>query len=75
MGVFGFVGRLANLIVNMLLLPLSIYAVMQIMGWDWVKAGVAALIIAYLPIIGLIGNLVLAFAGGYFVIMNWPNLF
>ncbi len=56
-------------IFNLLLLPLTIYALMQLMGWDWVKAGVAALILAAIPVIGAIGGLALAFAGLYFLLV------
>jgi hypothetical protein len=74
MRIFGFIGNIASFIVNLLLLPLSIYGLMQIMGWDWVKAGVAALIVSVLPFFGSVGNLLLAACGVYFVIINWPNL-
>lgn len=63
-------------LVNLLTIPLAIYALMQIMGWDWVKAGVACLLLAILPVIGPIINLGLAVTGGYFLYLNgWNNPF
>ncbi|TAH36098.1 MAG: hypothetical protein EYC62_03085 [Alphaproteobacteria bacterium] len=73
--IFSAFGKTLGWIFNILMLPLSIYALMQIMGWDWVKSGVAALILTAVPVIGSIGNLLLAFIGIYFVTMNWPHLF
>ncbi len=72
--IFNAFGKTAGWIFNILMLPLTMYAFMQIMGWDWVKAGVAALILSAIPVLGSIGSLVLALAGLYFVWMNWPNL-
>lgn len=72
--IFSGIGKTTIFLFNILVLPLTIYAIMQIMMWDWVKAGVAALILASIPLVGSIGNLLLAFAGLYFVAMNWPNL-
>ena len=70
--IFDSFGRLGVFLFNVLMLPLSIYAIMMIMNWDWVKSGVAALILSAIPTIGSIGNLVLAVIGLYFVIQNWP---
>jgi len=75
MQIFEAMGRTAMLIFNVAMLPLSIYAIMNIMGWDWIKAGVGALILSAMPMIGSIGNLILAIAGIYFVVMNWHALF
>ncbi len=74
MGLFRFIGDMTSFIVNLLLLPLSIYGLMQIMGWDWWIALIGAIIVSMLPFFGSVGNLLLAACGAYFVIIHWPNL-
>ena len=64
--IIGGIGRTAVFIFNILMLPLAIYGLMIWQGWDWVKAGVAALIIAFIPAIGSLGLLGLAIMGIYY---------
>jgi hypothetical protein len=69
--IFGLFGRSAIFIFNICMLPLTIYALMVWQGWDWVKAGVAALILAAIPVIGAIGSLALAVMGLYFLALHY----
>lgn len=74
-GILEAFGKFGLLLFNIAMLPLAIYAIMQLTGWDWVKAGVGALILTVVPLIGSLANLLFAMLGFYFVLQNWPNLF
>lgn len=63
----GGLGKMAVVIFNICMLPLAIYALMVHQGWDWMKAGVAALIVAFIPVFGSLALFALAIAGLYYL--------
>ena len=74
--ILGSAFSLLMLVVAIFSLPLTVIALMRWMGWEWLTALIAAVLLNVIPIAGQIAYVVLTIAGAYFLVsagFNWQQ--